>query len=99
MAIGIKSVHRPAPRWFRIFKKVLNNIINFGIAILLILGYANESTLMLIIKLSQSFIMEQLDTFMSNGEVYATEDTVSVVAVQTASVTTTTPIPEEKKDE
>lgn len=39
--------------------------------ILLVTGHTDGSTVMLIIKLSQSFIMDQLDTFMANGEVYA----------------------------
>lgn len=83
MPIGKSSINKPAPRWFRITKKLINNITNFTIGILLITGHGEGSLVMLIIKLSQSFVMETLDTFMSNGEVYALENT------QTETVTVT----------
>lgn len=67
----LQSIHKPAPRWFRIVKKLLNNTVTFVIAILMLFGHRADDTILLIIKLSQSFLMEQLDTFMSNGEVYA----------------------------
>ena len=80
--MAIESLHKPAPRWFRITKRVLNNTINFVMALLLLMGYGAESFTLLVIKLSQSFIMEQLDTFMSNGEVYAVANTVTVSTEQ-----------------
>lgn len=80
MAIGMNSLNKPAPRWLRISKKLISNTINFAMAILLLLGYTDSSLVMLIIKLSQSFIMDQLETFMSNGEVYAEQNTTTVSA-------------------
>lgn len=78
MAIGLQSVSKPAPRWFRITKKLINNITTFTIGILLLIGYGSDSLTLLIIKLSQSFIMDTLDTFISNGEVYAQAETQTV---------------------
>lgn len=60
----------PAPRWFRITKVILSNTMDFIIGVLLLMGKSDD-TILLIIKLSQSFIMQQLEVFLSNGEVYA----------------------------
>lgn len=87
MAIGLDSRNKPAPRWFRITKKLLSNTINFTMALLLLLGYTDSSLLMLVIKLSQSFVMDQLETLMSNGEVYAQANTLEVLATVTKTDT------------
>lgn len=79
---------KPAPRWFRIGKKLLSNTVNFSCAILLLCGYTSESLLLLVIKLSESFVMDQLDTLMANGEVYAKPDTQSI-EITTTTVDTT----------
>lgn len=80
MAIGINSMYKPAPKWFRIAKKIINITTTFVIALLMSFGHRSDDIVLLIIKLSQSFVMEILDTFMSNGEVYAQEDTTTVTA-------------------
>lgn len=64
-------MNRPAPRWFRISKRLINNTSTFSIAILMLMGHRADDTTLLIIKLSLSFLVEQLETFLSNGEVYA----------------------------
>ncbi len=76
--MALSNMNKPAPKWFRITKRITNYTINFVIGIMLILGYQNDSLTLLIIKLSQSFIMEVLDTFMTNGEVYAKPETISL---------------------
>lgn len=80
MALGIQSINKPAPRWYRITKKMVNLLTNATITILMIEGRRADDGVLLIIKLAQSFAMDTLDTFMSNGEVYAKEDTVEVSA-------------------
>lgn len=77
------NINKPAPRWFRITKKILSNLINLTMGVLLLLGYGDSSLVLLIIKLGQSFLMDTLDTFLSNGEVYAREDTVTATATFT----------------
>lgn len=86
--IGLSNIHRPAPKTFRIIKKLLSNTINFVIAAMILFGYASDSLILLIIKLAQSFIMDQLDTLMGNGEVYAKPDTLEVKATVTTTDTT-----------
>jgi len=65
---------RPAPRWFRIFKKVWTNTENTVIALLLIKGYTSEAPLLLIIKLISSYILVNLDTILVNGQRYIDVD-------------------------
>jgi hypothetical protein len=62
---------KPAPRWFRLTKKVLSLTLNTVITALLILGYTNDSLILLFIKLGESYLMNLFDTILSNGEVYA----------------------------
>ena len=76
--LGLQSVGKPSPRWFRITKKLVNNLTNFAIALLMIVGHRADDITLLIIKLAQSFVMDTLDTLMSNGEVYAVADTESI---------------------
>lgn len=66
-----ESIKRPPPRWFRITKKVTSYTTNFVIGILMINGHRADDIILLEIKLAQSFAMDVLDEFMSNGEVYA----------------------------
>lgn len=68
--INTSNMGKPSPRWFRIFKKIFSNTENFVIALLMIMGYSAEAPMLLIIKLSTSFILNNLDTIMANGEVY-----------------------------
>ena len=62
---------KPAPRWFRLTKKILSLTLNTVITALLILGYTNDSLILLFIKLGESYLMNLFDTLLSNGEVYA----------------------------
>lgn len=66
----VQNSNKPAPRWFRITKKMLSNTSTFVLAVLVVINKTDEKT-MLIIKLCESFILEQLDTLLSNGTVYA----------------------------
>lgn len=52
------------PKWYRIFNKVYGNTETFIMALLLILGYTDQSTLLLIIKLSSSFVRSLVDSIM-----------------------------------
>jgi hypothetical protein len=69
-----RNSNKPAPRWYRKFKKVFSNTENFVIGILLVMGYGAESTLLLIIKLSTSFLLNNLDTIIANGEEYTAQE-------------------------
>jgi len=83
MAIVKDGYKKPAPRWFRLTKKISALTMNTVMLCLLAMGYSGESMVMLLIKIGESYLMNLLDTILSNGEVYATEDT------KTESVTLT----------
>lgn len=73
MAVGtiIQNVNKPAPRWFRVARKVWSNTENLVIAIWMIYDPA-ESPALLVFKLVSSFVKDQLDLFMvSQTEDYA----------------------------
>lgn len=62
--------YEPPPKWFTITKKLFNIVINFIIAILMILGRRADDQTLLIIKLCQSFLMEVIDSLMVNSNEY-----------------------------
>lgn len=60
----IEKAVSPPPKWYRIFNKIYGNIETFAMALILILGYTDQSTLLLIIKLSSSFLRSLVDSIM-----------------------------------
>ena len=72
--IGKSQIGKPAPLWFRKFKKILTNTETAVIVILLAMGYANESLLMLLIKTGSSWLIENLETILGDGQYYVPSD-------------------------
>lgn len=72
MARGFSSGNsgRPAPRWFRKFKKIWTNTETAAVVLLLAFGYGSESFLILCIKTGTSWLLENLETLLANGEEY-----------------------------
>ena len=68
---AFKNTTAPAPKWYRNANKIYGNTETFGLALLLVLGYGEDSKLLLIIKLTSSFIRGQLDIWLTSGEEYA----------------------------
>lgn len=62
---------KPAPKWFRITKKIWSNTENLVIGILLVTGHTDSSLPLLVFKLCSSFLKDTLESVMSNGEEYA----------------------------
>ena len=60
----LDTITSPPPKWYRIFNKVYGNTETFIMAMLLIFGYTDQSTLLLIIKLSSSFLRSLVDSIM-----------------------------------
>lgn len=54
----------PPPKWYRVFNKIYGNIETFAMALVLILGYTDQSTLLLVIKLCSSFLRSLIDSIM-----------------------------------
>lgn len=86
------SVNKPAPRWLRIASGIIGDGEDLFLAIWLITGHAADAPTMVIYKISSSFLRRQLKRFVSNGEVYAQEDTkTQSVTITETSVDTTLP--------
>lgn len=71
--ISTSNSGRPAPKWFRKFRKIFTHTENFAMGVLLTLGYGDQSVVMLLVKLSTSFILDVFDTLLGNGEQYASD--------------------------
>lgn len=71
MGLSTSNSGRPAPRWFRITKKIWSNTENLVIGVLLVTGHTDNSLSLLIFKLASSFVKDTLESVMSNGEEYA----------------------------
>jgi hypothetical protein len=67
----LKNASLPAPKWFRILKKLVSWLTTLTLAICMIYLPEDSKTL-LVIKLIQSSIMELFDTILANGEIYYT---------------------------
>ena len=66
---------KPAPRWYRITKKVWSNAENLFIGVWLATGHVQDSTILLVFKLISSFIKDNLDTILvSDSEEYVQKD-------------------------
>jgi hypothetical protein len=61
-----KNIKLPAPKWFKVTKDITGVLLDATMAILLVLGYTNESTLMLLIRIAQSNLMKILDVFLAD---------------------------------
>lgn len=66
----VSNMKKPAPRWFRKFKRAFGHTENFVIGILLLNGFTSDAPIMLMIKMGTSFVLEILETFSANGEEY-----------------------------
>jgi len=63
-----KNIKLPAPRWFKLTREILGVLTDTVIAILLIMGYTNESTTMLLIRIAQSNVMKLIDVFLAEAQ-------------------------------
>ena len=60
----LDKVTAPPPKWYRIFNKVYGNSETFIMAVMLVMGYTDQSTTLLIIKLTSSFLRSLVDSIM-----------------------------------
>jgi hypothetical protein len=64
MNLSVKNINKPSPPTFLKIKKAIGITFTFIISLLLVIpGFSEDSLILLIIKLGQSFIMEMLDLF------------------------------------
>jgi hypothetical protein len=78
-SMDIKNSGKPAPRWFRKFKKIWINTETAAIIILMAMGYAGEGLLILGLKTGTSWLLENLETILANGDDYTSNATNEVV--------------------
>jgi hypothetical protein len=72
--IGMDQVGRPAPLWFRKFKKVFVNTENAALTLLAV-NHPPDSFVLLAIKVISSLVIENLETVLGNGQRYVPSDT------------------------
>jgi hypothetical protein len=76
--ISPSNIHKPAPKWFRRFKRIWINTENAAIVLLLAIGYAESSLLILGIKTGTSWLLENLSILLANGEEYVNVEDIPV---------------------
>jgi uncharacterized RDD family membrane protein YckC len=70
--MGLKeNLSKPAPRWFRKTKRFLTPLVDGSIIILLALGYADNSLIILILRIGYGQLIIALEGLLANGEIYA----------------------------
>jgi len=72
---------KPAPKWFRKLKKALTILSDTTAIILLALGYAENSLIMLMCRIGLSGVLESCEALLANGEVYANGTDKPVVII------------------
>lgn len=92
---AINNSGKPAPKWFRIANTVFGNTETLVLAILMMNGYADNSHVLLEIKLISSFVRTNLGVVIANGEEYAQAG--STQAIQDANISKETVTEAEKK--
>lgn len=78
-------LNKPAPRWYRIVKKIWSNAENLFIGIWLATGHTQDAPTLLVFKLCSSFIKDNLDTILvSESEEYVAKDDLHDLKEQAA---------------
>ena len=76
--LSTKHIQQPVPRWFRKTKAAVSHISDGAIIILLACGYADNSLVMLIVRIGISKGMAALGAFLAEDEVETTNDVPAV---------------------
>lgn len=81
---AINNASKPAPKWFRIANTIFGNTETMVLTILMMNGFADNSHVLLEIKLISSFIRTNLGVVIANGQEYAQAG--STQAIQNADI-------------
>jgi hypothetical protein len=71
VSVSVGNAHRPAPRWFRKMKKALTLLADTACVMLLAMGHAENSLIMLWCRVGLSGVLQSLEVMLANGEEYA----------------------------
>ncbi|NCT92956.1 MAG: hypothetical protein GXC72_00905 [Chitinophagaceae bacterium] len=66
----IENTKKPAPRWFRKTKRAAEMLSDTAIVMLISMGYAENSLVMLWLRVGLSGILNTLEMVLANGEEY-----------------------------
>jgi hypothetical protein len=70
----MNPLNQPAPKWYRITKKVWSNAENLFIGVWLATGHMQDAPAMLVFKVCSSFVKDTLDSILvSDTETYASK--------------------------
>lgn len=62
--VSITNVGLPAPRWFKRLSKAVSILSNTAVVIMLALGYAEDSLIMLIVRVGISGLMSFIEALL-----------------------------------
>jgi len=68
--LSTENSNKPAPKWFRKLKKALTLLSDTAIVMLLAMGFAENSLLMLCLRVGLSGVLQSLEVLLANGEEY-----------------------------
>ena len=68
MNLSVNNINKPSPTLFKKVKRAISLTVTFGCAVMLALGYTDQSLTLIIIKLSESFLMNMLDLFAGESD-------------------------------
>lgn len=80
---------KPAPKWFRKLKKALTILSDTAVVMLLSMGHAENSFIMLWCRVGLSGILESCEAMLANGEVYAAAIDKPVIIINVDALPTT----------
>ena len=70
VTISPNNVNKPAPRWFRKLKRATTILSDTAVVMLLSMGYADNSLIILWCRVGLSGILTALEAILANGEDY-----------------------------
>lgn len=71
--LKISNAGKPAPRWFRKFKKIFVNTENAAL-VLLLYKFPADGIVIAAIKIGSSWLLENMETILANGENYTSSE-------------------------
>lgn len=69
--VSFNNASKPAPRWFRKMKKAVTLLADTACVMLLAMGHAENSLIMLWCRVGISGLLQSLEVILANDEVYA----------------------------
>lgn len=65
--VSITNIGLPAPRWFKRLSKAVSILSNTTVAIMLLAGYAEDSLVMLVLRIGISGLMSGIEALLTDS--------------------------------